>query len=316
MIAASALLARVPQAGEIGIPSRTDEDIVYLTQTWWPDTTHLAPRLGGNRTPQELFEIAHDEHQPDQDRGEAIAAMSLHEEKDTVAQLIGLVAPGPSYPVRLAAMLALARQGHLPSVDDSIRSVLMVTPAEFAAIHLRIDPLWALPHDSQATAVLSALANRAGAALRSVNVSRLNPQAAPRRGSHSLSRCARRGGLVVNLDGDLLDDEESARARAIVAVTDRCFDLLIQQGIGERHDGHWSVPGRCTEDFTVDACHFGDRGEQIPELNLGQSTQTGPFTCKVADSSVSCTVTATGSGFTITSAAITLVGAATAAPGA
>ncbi len=57
-----------------------------------------------------------------------------------------------------------------------------------------------------------------------------------------------------------------------------------------------------------DHCLQGDLGDPIPDLSAGQQTTVGPFTCTVLEAGVRCTVTATGKGFLITPASVTLVG--------
>jgi hypothetical protein len=67
---------------------------------------------------------------------------------------------------------------------------------------------------------------------------------------------------------------------------------------------------RCTESLAkpVESCFVGNFGYPIPYLSFGQQTAVGPFTCKVLETGVECTVTATGKGFLITPQSVTEVG--------
>ncbi len=64
----------------------------------------------------------------------------------------------------------------------------------------------------------------------------------------------------------------------------------------------------CAERGPGDDCRFGDLGERVPDLSPGTQTTVGPFTCKVSDTGVQCTVTATRKGFLITASDIAVVG--------
>lgn len=65
----------------------------------------------------------------------------------------------------------------------------------------------------------------------------------------------------------------------------------------------------CVEHGLADThCFSGNLGDPVPYLSPGQQSSVGPFTCKVLEASVECTVTATGKGFVITPTAVTEVG--------
>jgi hypothetical protein len=65
----------------------------------------------------------------------------------------------------------------------------------------------------------------------------------------------------------------------------------------------------CVEHGLSDVhCFEGNLGDPIPYLSPGQQTTVGPFTCKVLQAGVECTVTATGKGFLLTPEAVTEVG--------
>jgi hypothetical protein len=55
-------------------------------------------------------------------------------------------------------------------------------------------------------------------------------------------------------------------------------------------------------------CFEGNFGDPIPSLHPGQASTVGPFTCKVLNTGVECTVTATGKGFLITPGSVTQIG--------
>jgi hypothetical protein len=56
------------------------------------------------------------------------------------------------------------------------------------------------------------------------------------------------------------------------------------------------------------ACLEGNMGDPIPNLTAGETSTVGLFTCKVLQTGVECTVTATGKGFLITPESVTEVG--------
>ena len=56
------------------------------------------------------------------------------------------------------------------------------------------------------------------------------------------------------------------------------------------------------------ACYEGNMGDPIPDLSPGETSTVGPFTCKVLETGVECTVTVTGKGFLITPDSVTEVG--------
>jgi hypothetical protein len=58
----------------------------------------------------------------------------------------------------------------------------------------------------------------------------------------------------------------------------------------------------------LSTCYEGNLGDPIPDLSPGQASTVGPFTCKVLEAGVECTVTATGKGFLITPESVTDVG--------
>lgn len=60
---------------------------------------------------------------------------------------------------------------------------------------------------------------------------------------------------------------------------------------------------------TDDHCFEGNLGDPIPYLSPGQQTTVGPFTCKVLESGVECTVMPIGKGFLITLTTTMSVGA-------
>jgi hypothetical protein len=64
----------------------------------------------------------------------------------------------------------------------------------------------------------------------------------------------------------------------------------------------------CSRHQNEDRCFEGNVGERTPTLSPGDTDTRGPFTCKVLQVGVECTVTATGKGFLITSESLTAVG--------
>jgi len=64
----------------------------------------------------------------------------------------------------------------------------------------------------------------------------------------------------------------------------------------------------CSRHQTEVRCFEGNVGENTPTLSAGEVDSIGPFTCKVLETGVECTVTATGKGFLITLESVTEVG--------
>jgi hypothetical protein len=64
----------------------------------------------------------------------------------------------------------------------------------------------------------------------------------------------------------------------------------------------------CSRHQTEVRCFEGNVGEGTPTLSAGAVDTQGPFACKVLETGVECTVTATGRGFLITPERVTEVG--------
>jgi hypothetical protein len=63
----------------------------------------------------------------------------------------------------------------------------------------------------------------------------------------------------------------------------------------------------CSQQGTENRCELGNLGV-VPTFPAGKVVTVGPFTCKVLETGVECTVTATGKGFLITPETLTEVG--------
>jgi hypothetical protein len=63
----------------------------------------------------------------------------------------------------------------------------------------------------------------------------------------------------------------------------------------------------CSQRGTANRCELGNLGV-VPTFQPGKVVTVGPFTCKVLETGVECTVTATGKGFLMTPESVTEVG--------
>jgi hypothetical protein len=108
------------------------------------------------------------------------------------------------------------------------------------------------------------------------------------------------GGFITCGIGGGVSEEQLVRCQGALIGTNPLENVATL-----RPDGQVETCSRRQQEVR---CFEGNVGENTPTLSAGEADTIGPFTCKILEAGVECTVTATGKGFLITPQGVTEVG--------